>query len=755
MPINDLTNPIHLPNGIDTANDNPIAKAEKIVVTGTGKTVTEELATKIASSVNTGNLNVKVSNIWKGDLVEFSAIGEKDVETLYIVTDAGIYAGSNQISEMHTLGIQESSATNVTVPITTNFLVLNGTANQTINLPNVSPQAVGYEVTIMNFGTGSAIMSSSFRDSTGTFFGLTVPTGQAVTLVDDGEHFNVNYHLSRAERDRLSRKLDRATEVTTEDTIANSPNNYTGTTSTSFLVLGVHINVIDGLNYYYFTYAVGDSAQLNFFDPLSIEGNYVTLTNSTGGTLVIKDLANHRHIPVNSNISAYLVSGTESVNGTEFLSLDETYTVSITQPGELVPFLHKIGEGIDFDTTIEIDRKLALIPSETPDRVGPRVFLHTLSAGVQWEVTSTSGPSLSINTGLPYNLVVGSYLDNTPRYRVNSILNVGGNSETYTVTVLDTDTNGVLVNTGSVYSHGQFITNYNEGGLARTTADVSLTRSSLTFSRAGFVPLIINDMSELGQMKIHQFNDLALSTHMLTTNGQNITLTNYNVRGHVTVCQDLNCSLTLPPVLSAPSASASHRFSIINAGPNILRLYPDTGDFAQGISYIDIDPNSSVEVAAIRSAVANVWAIKSNGSVAYQSNPLTIMNADSAASLFTMPTNPPLTHPDLWERDAANPTRLIFKVAGTYDVEVGGKFRHGATGATGTIFYPIMRMLRNGVIVANKSNANTKTGDLDSYLDIDTHVTVAANDYLEFQGEALFAGSGSWLSTVINIEHDY
>lgn len=43
MPINDLTNPIHLPNGIDTANDNPIAKAEKIVVTGTNETVTEAL----------------------------------------------------------------------------------------------------------------------------------------------------------------------------------------------------------------------------------------------------------------------------------------------------------------------------------------------------------------------------------------------------------------------------------------------------------------------------------------------------------------------------------------------------------------------------------------------------------------------------------------------------------------------------------------------------------------------------------------
>lgn len=41
MAITDLNNPIHLPNGIDTANNNPIANAEKVVVTGTSKSVTD------------------------------------------------------------------------------------------------------------------------------------------------------------------------------------------------------------------------------------------------------------------------------------------------------------------------------------------------------------------------------------------------------------------------------------------------------------------------------------------------------------------------------------------------------------------------------------------------------------------------------------------------------------------------------------------------------------------------------------------
>ena len=43
MALNDLTNPISLPNGLDTANSNPIAKAEKVVVTGTNQSVTEKI----------------------------------------------------------------------------------------------------------------------------------------------------------------------------------------------------------------------------------------------------------------------------------------------------------------------------------------------------------------------------------------------------------------------------------------------------------------------------------------------------------------------------------------------------------------------------------------------------------------------------------------------------------------------------------------------------------------------------------------
>lgn len=43
MALTDLINPITLPNGLDTANNNPIAKAEKVVVTGTNQSVTEAL----------------------------------------------------------------------------------------------------------------------------------------------------------------------------------------------------------------------------------------------------------------------------------------------------------------------------------------------------------------------------------------------------------------------------------------------------------------------------------------------------------------------------------------------------------------------------------------------------------------------------------------------------------------------------------------------------------------------------------------
>ena len=52
MALQDLTNPINLPNGIDTANANPVAKAEKVVVTGTNESVTDALGGKEASLGN-------------------------------------------------------------------------------------------------------------------------------------------------------------------------------------------------------------------------------------------------------------------------------------------------------------------------------------------------------------------------------------------------------------------------------------------------------------------------------------------------------------------------------------------------------------------------------------------------------------------------------------------------------------------------------------------------------------------------------
>ena len=53
----DLTNPINLPNGLDTANDNPIARSDKIIRQGQGKNVESSLvgleSTQIAYTFNT------------------------------------------------------------------------------------------------------------------------------------------------------------------------------------------------------------------------------------------------------------------------------------------------------------------------------------------------------------------------------------------------------------------------------------------------------------------------------------------------------------------------------------------------------------------------------------------------------------------------------------------------------------------------------------------------------------------------------
>ena len=59
MALNDLTNPISLPNGLDTANNNPVAKAEKVVVTGTNQSVTESLNGK-ESSLGNPSINGQV-----------------------------------------------------------------------------------------------------------------------------------------------------------------------------------------------------------------------------------------------------------------------------------------------------------------------------------------------------------------------------------------------------------------------------------------------------------------------------------------------------------------------------------------------------------------------------------------------------------------------------------------------------------------------------------------------------------------------
>lgn len=106
MALQNLNNPTYWPNGHDTANENPIAKAEKVVVTGTGFSVTEKIE-QLTSSLLTNISNLlrrlfggaTTSQVHTADTVELAdgfsyPIDYRD-NAQGLVNDATHYVGDN------------------------------------------------------------------------------------------------------------------------------------------------------------------------------------------------------------------------------------------------------------------------------------------------------------------------------------------------------------------------------------------------------------------------------------------------------------------------------------------------------------------------------------------------------------------------------------------------------------------------------------------------------------------------------------
>ena len=162
------------------------------------------------------------------------------------------------------------------------------------------------------------------------------------------------------------------------------------------------------------------------------------------------------------------------------------------------------------------------------------------------------------------------------------------------------------------------------------------------------------------------------------------------------------------------------------------------------VVYYEIKPGEIVEISCIKTAIVNKWAIKQWGNIEYSATIGNLNSVWNTPTTITMSSNPQETNADIFERDSANTTRLKIKVAGTYKFEFNWKFRHGSTGVTGTIHYPIIRLKKNWIIFESANNAWPKNGDNDEHVHLHDTIVVNANDYIEVQVEALFAWSGWW-----------
>lgn len=143
MALNDLTNPINLPNGIDTANANPVAKAEKVVVTGTNQSVTEALNDKEASLGNpTAN----------GQVLTSQTDGTRSWQTL---TGSGLPANQTAwLGETSNVEIPTTTVTNI-APSVTDSLIWRRSAE--VQLADIATPGIGL------------VIAEANRQSDGTF----------------------------------------------------------------------------------------------------------------------------------------------------------------------------------------------------------------------------------------------------------------------------------------------------------------------------------------------------------------------------------------------------------------------------------------------------------------------------------------------------------------------------------------------------------------------------------------------------------
>lgn len=89
MATSDLTNPIHLPNGVDTANENPVAKSTKIIRQGQGHDIETGLS-RIESSVISWNFSDSISGAPGGGNLLLNNASKNDATQISISTQSAM-----------------------------------------------------------------------------------------------------------------------------------------------------------------------------------------------------------------------------------------------------------------------------------------------------------------------------------------------------------------------------------------------------------------------------------------------------------------------------------------------------------------------------------------------------------------------------------------------------------------------------------------------------------------------------------------